>query len=117
MSTFNILLPIVALLLAFGLTVAIPDEKGLIINLDTGELCLQSLQCKSGCCYRDSGLSLARCAPKAAETQKCSPLHIYGIYYFCPCESGLTCEVDRSIVGTITNTDYGYCKDPMDTKK
>lgn len=40
---------------------------------DTGELCLQSAQCQSGCCHRDSGLSLARCAPKAAEFQKCSP--------------------------------------------
>lgn len=40
---------------------------------DTGELCLQSAQCKSGCCQRDSGLSLARCVPKAAELQDCSP--------------------------------------------
>lgn len=40
---------------------------------DTGELCLQSAQCKSGCCHRVSGLSLARCAPKAAEFQECSP--------------------------------------------
>ncbi|KAM3924259.1 colipase [Leptodactylus fuscus] len=86
-------------------------QSGLIFNLDNGELCLQSAQCKSGCCYHDSLLALARCAPKAAETQKCSPLHLYGVYYYCPCESGLKCEVDRSIVGTVTNTDFGYCKD------
>ncbi|XP_071993316.1 colipase isoform X2 [Engystomops pustulosus] len=79
---------------------------------DNGELCLQSAQCKSNCCHRDSGVSLARCAPKAAETQKCSPLHLYGVYYYCPCESGLTCEVDRSLVGSVTNTDFGFCKDP-----
>lgn len=39
----------------------------------TGELCLQSAQCESGCCHRQDGLSLARCAPKAAESQDCSP--------------------------------------------
>ncbi|CAJ0967692.1 unnamed protein product [Ranitomeya imitator] len=83
-------------------------------NIDIGELCVQSAQCKSNCCHRESALSLARCAHKAAETQKCSPLHLYGVYYYCPCESGLTCEVDKSIVGSITNTDFGYCKDPFD---
>ncbi|KAG8588945.1 hypothetical protein GDO81_006169 [Engystomops pustulosus] len=95
--------------LLLGIEVA---KAGLIFNLDNGELCLQSAQCKSNCCHRDSGVSLARCAPKAAETQKCSPLHLYGVYYYCPCESGLTCEVDRSLVGSVTNTDFGFCKDP-----
>ncbi|KAM6333452.1 colipase [Alca torda] len=88
-----------------------PDKRGLIFNLDIGELCLQSAQCKSGCCHRGSGLSLARCAPKAAEFQECSPKSLYGVYYKCPCESGLTCEVDRTIVGSITNSDFGTCKD------
>ncbi|NWT02607.1 COL Colipase, partial [Mionectes macconnelli] len=114
------------------------QERGLIFNLEIGELCLQSAQCKSGCCHRDSGLSLARCAPKAAEFQECSPkvcafllpgvagdggmsptLHclgslqtIYGVYYKCPCESGLTCEADKTIVGSITNRNFGVCKDP-----
>ncbi|KAM8977257.1 colipase-like [Pelodytes ibericus] len=108
---------IFTLLLIFGLTFADPEENGLIFNLDTGELCLQSAQCKSSCCHRESGVSLARCAPKAAETQICSPLHLYGVYYYCPCESGLKCELDRTIVGTITNTDYGWCKDPNDKAK
>uniref|UniRef100_A0A8C5MZ53 Colipase n=1 Tax=Leptobrachium leishanense TaxID=445787 RepID=A0A8C5MZ53_9ANUR len=81
---------------------------------DNGELCLQTAQCKSKCCHRDSGVSLARCAPRAAEYQKCSPLHLTGVYYFCQCESGLTCDVDRTIVGTVTNTDFGFCKDPND---
>ncbi|XP_075189963.1 colipase [Anomaloglossus baeobatrachus] len=88
-----------------------------LYNQDHGELCVQSAQCKSSCCHRDSGVSLARCEHKAAETQKCSPLHLYGVYYYCPCESGLKCELDRTIVGTITNTDFGYCKDPNDAKK
>ncbi|XP_074749624.1 colipase isoform X1 [Strix uralensis] len=79
---------------------------------DTGELCLQSAQCKSGCCHRGSGLSLARCAPKAAEFQACSPKSIYGVYYKCPCESGLTCDADKTIVGSITNSDFGICQDP-----
>uniref|UniRef100_A0A8C5MSZ4 Colipase n=1 Tax=Leptobrachium leishanense TaxID=445787 RepID=A0A8C5MSZ4_9ANUR len=105
---------IFVLLLLFGLTLADPNSKGLIFNLDNGELCLQTAQCKSKCCHRDSGVSLARCAPRAAEYQKCSPLHLTGVYYFCQCESGLTCDVDRTIVGTVTNTDFGFCKDPND---
>ncbi|NXK40310.1 COL Colipase, partial [Piprites chloris] len=88
------------------------QERGLIFNLETGELCIQSAQCKSGCCHRVSGLSLARCAPKAAEFQECSPKSIYGVYYKCPCESGLTCDADKTIVGSITNSDFGVCKDP-----
>ncbi|XP_063300498.1 colipase-like [Pelobates fuscus] len=99
-----------------GLILAVPASKGLIFDLDHGELCLQSAQCKSNCCHRESGVSLARCAPRAAEFQKCSPLHLYGVYYYCPCESGLSCEVDRTIVGTITNADFGWCKDPNDAK-
>ncbi|XP_029429880.1 colipase [Rhinatrema bivittatum] len=105
---FFLLLP----LLTFALTLAAPPDKGLIINLDNGELCLNSLQCKSGCCHRRSGLSLARCAPKAAETQECSPKSIIGVYYKCVCESGLTCEADKSIVGSITNSNFGICVDP-----
>ncbi|XP_009904511.1 colipase [Dryobates pubescens] len=91
-----------------------PHERGLIFNLDVGELCLQSAQCKSGCCHRSSGLSLARCAPKAAETQECSPKSLYGVYYKCPCESGLSCDADKTIVGSITNSDFGVCKDPQE---
>uniref|UniRef100_A0A670JHG0 Colipase n=1 Tax=Podarcis muralis TaxID=64176 RepID=A0A670JHG0_PODMU len=83
-----------------------------IYLLENGELCLNSLQCKNGCCHRGSGLSLARCADKAAEFQECSRWHLTGIYYRCPCENGLSCEVDRTIIGTITNTDYGICEDP-----
>ncbi|NWW31521.1 COL Colipase, partial [Panurus biarmicus] len=89
-------------------------QEKTIINLDVGELCLQSAQCRSGCCHRENGLSLARCAPKAAEAQECSPKSIYGVYYKCPCERGLTCDADKSIVGSITNTDFGVCRDPRD---
>ena len=39
---------------------------------EEGELCLNSIQCKSKCCHRDTGLSLARCAPKARESSGCS---------------------------------------------
>lgn len=108
---------------------------------DTGELCMQSFQCKSGCCHRTSGLSLARCAPKAAESQDCSPpvcaflllggrgqgrvpnaspclgfpQTLYGTYYKCPCESGLTCDADKSIVGSIINKNFGVCKDSQES--
>ncbi|XP_059723827.1 colipase [Haemorhous mexicanus] len=90
------------------------EERGLIMNLDTGELCLQSVQCKSGCCHHDHLLGLTRCAPKAAEFQECSPKTVYGVYFKCPCESGLKCDADKSIVGSITNTNYGVCKDPRE---
>lgn len=43
-----------------------------------------------------------------------SPQSLYGVYYKCPCESGLTCDADRSIVGSITNTDFGICRDKRD---
>ncbi|XP_017691274.1 PREDICTED: colipase [Lepidothrix coronata] len=88
------------------------QERGLIFNLEIGELCLQSVQCKSGCCHRVSSLSMARCAPKAAEFQECTPRNIYEVYYKCPCESGLTCDADKTIVGSVTNTNFGICKDP-----
>lgn len=42
---------------------------------------------------------------------------IYGIYYRCPCERGLTCEGDRSIIGAITNTNYGICLDSGRSKQ
>lgn len=57
---------------------SVGTERSLVLTpcpvvQDTGELCVQSFQCKSGCCHRTSGLSMARCAPKAAESQVCSP--------------------------------------------
>uniref|UniRef100_A0A674G8B9 Colipase n=1 Tax=Taeniopygia guttata TaxID=59729 RepID=A0A674G8B9_TAEGU len=81
---------------------------------DIGELCMQSVQCKSGCCHRDRGLSLARCAPRATESQECSPKNLHGVYYKCPCETGLSCDANRTIVGTITNRNFGVCRDPQD---
>ncbi|XP_028654924.1 colipase-like [Erpetoichthys calabaricus] len=88
-----------------------PQEKGIFINLDNGELCFQSAQCKSKCCHRHDGLSLARCTSRAAENQECSPLTLYGTYYRCPCESGLHCDTDITIGGSITNTNFGICID------
>nr|XP_030111694.3 colipase [Taeniopygia guttata] len=92
------------------------QEQGqeLTFRLDIGELCMQSVQCKSGCCHRDRGLSLARCAPRATESQECSPKNLHGVYYKCPCETGLSCDANRTIVGTITNRNFGVCRDPQD---
>lgn len=39
---------------------------------EAGEICLNSAQCKSECCHRESSLSLARCAAKASENSECS---------------------------------------------
>ncbi|MBN3322278.1 COL Colipase, partial [Atractosteus spatula] len=89
-----------------------PQGKGLITNLDNSELCFISMQCKSSCCHRRDGLSLARCAPRAAENEECSPKSLYGTYYRCTCESGLKCDVNFSIGGSITNSNFGICVDP-----
>uniref|UniRef100_A0A8C3RYM7 Colipase n=1 Tax=Chelydra serpentina TaxID=8475 RepID=A0A8C3RYM7_CHESE len=131
------------LLLSLASAQSFSHQRGLIFSLDNGELCLQSAQCKSRCCHRTDGLSLARCANRAAENQECSPKtvlydrtgrpdpcpelrgdgqrvrdkSIYGVYYKCPCENGLTCEADKSIVGSITNTNYGICQDPGSSSK
>ncbi|XP_068929814.1 colipase isoform X1 [Petaurus breviceps papuanus] len=102
---------LILLLISLAVAYAAPDPRGLVINLENGELCLNSMQCKSKCCHRDSGLSLARCAVKAPENSECSSRSLYGVYYKCPCERGLSCEGDKSIVGSITNTNFGVCLD------
>ncbi|XP_032898062.1 colipase [Amblyraja radiata] len=94
-----------------ALGTAVP-ERGLFLNLGNGELCIGSFQCKSSCCQRETGLSLARCASKGAERSACSNHLLYNVYYKCPCESGLKCDGDKSIIGSITNTNFGTCKDP-----
>ncbi|XP_017577871.2 colipase-like [Pygocentrus nattereri] len=88
-----------------------PETTGIFINLANGELCAISSQCKSSCCHRVSAISLARCAPLAAERETCSKKSLYGTYYFCPCEDGLKCDGDWSIGGSIVNTNFGTCVD------
>ncbi|XP_030641076.1 colipase-like [Chanos chanos] len=107
---------VLAVFLVAAALAAPPNTKGLIINLDNGELCFISLQCKSSCCHRSSGTSLARCAPRSAETQKCSATSLYGTYYICPCEDGLKCDFDWSLGDSITNTNFGVCVDPNASK-
>ncbi|XP_047653650.1 colipase isoform X1 [Phacochoerus africanus] len=99
------------LLVTLAVAYAVPDPRGIIINLDEGELCLNSAQCKSNCCQHDTILNLSRCALKARENSECSASTLYGVYYKCPCERGLTCEGDKSLVGSITNTNFGICHD------
>uniref|UniRef100_A0A8D0JZT9 Colipase n=1 Tax=Sus scrofa TaxID=9823 RepID=A0A8D0JZT9_PIG len=60
------------LLVTLTVAYAVPDPRGIIINLDEGELCLNSAQCKSNCCQHDTILSLSRCALKARENSECS---------------------------------------------
>ncbi|XP_060020139.1 colipase isoform X2 [Lagenorhynchus albirostris] len=67
---------LVLLLLALAVAYAVPDPRGIIINLT-----------------------------------------LYGVYYKCPCERGLTCEVDKTIVGSITNTNFGVCLDASRSRK
>uniref|UniRef100_A0A8C9DJU9 Colipase n=1 Tax=Prolemur simus TaxID=1328070 RepID=A0A8C9DJU9_PROSS len=108
---------LVLLLIALTVAHAAPDPRGILINLDEGELCVNSAQCKSQCCHRTSGLSLARCAHKARENSECSVESLYGVYYKCPCERGLTCDADKTIVGAITNTNFGLCLDAGGSKQ
>ncbi|XP_043925817.1 uncharacterized protein LOC122800438 [Protopterus annectens] len=92
-------------------------EDTKFINLNNGELCIEGIQCKSKCCYRRHGLDLARCAPMSKENAECSPNYIWDVYYRCPCEAGLKCETDRTIIGGITHTDFGICMDPNEPRK
>ncbi|XP_028925620.1 colipase [Ornithorhynchus anatinus] len=110
------ILLLLLLCLALGLATATPHPRGLITNLKDGELCLQSVQCKSKCCRRDRGLNLARCSKMASENSECSPKTLYGMYHKCPCEQGLTCETDWTIIGAITNSNYGICLDSSRSK-
>lgn len=95
----------------------VPPEEVKFINLDNGELCIEGIQCKSKCCFRRNGLDFARCAPLSKENAECSPNYIWDVYYRCPCEAGLKCETDRTIIGSITHTDFGICMDPNEPKK
>ncbi|ELK33797.1 Colipase [Myotis davidii] len=122
---------LVLLLVTLAVAYAVPDPRGIIVNLfsephghsvitrATGEGPFLSTwtTIKSKCCHRTSGLSLARCAPKASENSECSAKTLYGVYYKCPCERGLTCEADKSIVGSITNTNFGTCRDQGRSKE
>ncbi|KAM4834977.1 colipase [Thomomys bottae] len=108
---------LVVLLVTLAVVCAAPGPRGIIINLDEGELCLNSLQCKSGCCQHDTILGLPRCTQKARENSGCSPKNIQGVYYQCPCERGLSCEGDKSILGALTNTNYGICLDTSRSNK
>nr|XP_048307024.1 colipase [Myodes glareolus] len=90
---------------------AAPGPRGLFLNLDDGEICINSMQCSSKCCQHDTILGIARCTHKAIENSECSPQTVYGVYYRCPCERGLSCEGDKTILGAITNTNYGICLD------
>ena len=102
---------VLVLLLVALAAYAVPDARGIIIKLDEGELCLNTAQCNSKCCYREDGLSLARCASKASKNSECSAFTLCGVDYKCPCERGLTCDLDKTIVGSITNTNFGICLD------
>ncbi|XP_008590216.1 PREDICTED: colipase isoform X1 [Galeopterus variegatus] len=108
---------LVFLLVTIAVAYAAPDPRGLVINLEEGEICLNKIQCKSGCCQHTSAISVARCAPMVRENSECSASSLYGIYYKCPCERGLTCQGDKSIVGSITNTNYGTCIDAGRSKQ
>ncbi len=52
---------------------------------------------------------MPKVAPTACDsTGSVSLQTLYGVYYKCPCERGLTCEVDKTIVGSITSVQKDY---------
>ncbi|KAM4701951.1 uncharacterized protein O3C94_002861 [Discoglossus pictus] len=40
-----------------------------------------------------------------------------GMYYFCPCKSGLSCKENKTILGNHDNKDYGYCRNLREKDK
>ncbi|XP_038605732.1 colipase isoform X2 [Tachyglossus aculeatus] len=60
-------------------------------------------------------LGLATAAPQTRGL--ITNLTIYDVYHKCPCEQGLTCETDWTIIGAITNTNYGICLDDSRSKQ
>lgn len=68
-----------------------------------------------GRCCASSAHSQPRSGPEGCcPTMHLSPQSLYGVYYKCPCEAGLSCNAKWSIGGSITNTDYGVCYDKRD---
>lgn len=90
-----------------AITIPICAHAATAINLNDGELCLNSAQCKSTICkLLSTSNNIAVCVPKAKEGEICTAKTIYGIYYFPVCERGLTCTTPES-----SSTEYGYCVD------
>ncbi|MBD5389404.1 hypothetical protein HDR63_04080 [bacterium] len=85
-------------------------------NLDDGEVCINSMQCSSKACVKQNSDSDALCTHKAIMYGRCSPQSIYGVYFYPPCERGLSCE-GKTTLGQypgIEDADfdsYGWCLD------
>lgn len=71
---------------------------------------------KGGCSLLP-GLGRRGARPLSTALSPCSLQSIYGVYYKCPCESGLTCEANKTIVGSIINKNFGVCKDPKESSR
>ncbi|KAG8550306.1 hypothetical protein GDO81_026750 [Engystomops pustulosus] len=61
-------------------------------DLENGEFCVDSAQCKSQCCL---GQNPGTCEPPAEENEKCTPFTTNDYYNYCPCKSGLQCRVNK----------------------
>uniref|UniRef100_G1PH32 Colipase n=1 Tax=Myotis lucifugus TaxID=59463 RepID=G1PH32_MYOLU len=105
---------LVLLLVTLAVAYAVPDPRGIIVNLHACELWLNSAQCQNQLHVPEGP---ARCAVLHFLNGQCSAKTLYGVYYKCPCERGLICEVDKSIVGSITNTNFGTCRDQGRSKE
>ncbi|XP_066450209.1 uncharacterized protein [Eleutherodactylus coqui] len=79
--------------------ICVTKSEDKCFGADNEDYCALNTLCKSGCCrgplyyhtYK-SGI----CRPKAAENEDCSLEPFGELYKYCPCESGLVCEMDTS---------------------
>uniref|UniRef100_UPI00358FFBBF colipase-like n=1 Tax=Myxine glutinosa TaxID=7769 RepID=UPI00358FFBBF len=82
------------------------NSTGIILNLETDEICLEGDQCTSGCCKKHGTLGIHRCAPVSLDNQPCQQDGLWDVYDECPCDLGLSCR--------FMNSNIGICYDPND---
>ncbi|XP_066443649.1 uncharacterized protein [Eleutherodactylus coqui] len=70
-----------------------------------GDLCSVNTGCNSGCCRTFAGSKnkyKGTCRRKPKENDFCNLAPTPGLHYYCPCQKGLICEIDRSPNNTVT---------------
>ncbi|XP_023480587.2 colipase-like protein 1 [Equus przewalskii] len=104
-----LLLLVLLLLLSFSfLLTGGSFFQGEIANVDTGEICIQSKKCKSGCCRREPENCQSYCALKGSEGSACHTQTFFGLYNECPCLPDLTCVFPKNVKSF--KIIYGRCR-------
>ncbi|XP_066443657.1 leucine-rich colipase-like protein 1 isoform X4 [Eleutherodactylus coqui] len=76
------------------------DKTQGCIGPNLGDLCYSSDQCHSGCCHISQYSKFSGMCTE--NTKKCLGQPTPGLHYYCPCQKGLICEIDRSPNNTVT---------------